>query len=46
MKLKGYSIWVRTKCGVRMFINKVPACCPYCKSTKELGCGGYVKLDF
>lgn len=46
MKLKGYSLWICDKCNTKMFINKAPVCCPYCKSIAHLCCAGYVKLDF
>lgn len=45
MKLKGYSIWVCDKCHTKMFVDRFPVCCPYCKSIAHLGCAGYVKLD-
>ena len=46
MKLKGYSIWVCGNCHAKFFIDKKPSYCPCCRSTKQLGCAGYVKLDF
>ena len=46
MKLKGYSIWVCGNCHAKFFIDKKPSYCPCCRSTKQLGCGGYVQLEF
>lgn len=46
MELKGYSIWVCAKCHTKFFIDKEPSYCPHCRSTKQLGCGDYVQLEF
>lgn len=43
---KGYSIWVCGNCHAKFFIDKKPSYCPCCRSTKQLGCGGYVQLGF
>lgn len=43
---KGYSIWLCGNCHAKFFIDKKPSYCPCCRSTKQLGCGGYVQLGF